>query len=90
MLAQVLCTFCFNLRKQEAEGKVKRIVDLDELSASVLLTNLDNPVETHKFSFDNVLWSFDGYSEQSDGYLTPDNKTVSDEIYCDQVVCIKI
>lgn len=58
---------------------------MDELSSTVSLVNPANPADIHKFTFDSILWSFDGYSEQADGYLSPDNKMASEEIYCDQV-----
>lgn len=58
---------------------------MDELSSSLSITNPDNRLDTQKFTLDNIFWSFDGYAEQSDGYLAPENKSVLEEIYCDQV-----
>lgn len=59
---------------------------MDELSSTVSLANPKSPSDDQKFTFDTILWSFDGYSEQADGYLSPDNKLVSEETYCDQVM----
>lgn len=73
------------ISKEEADGKVKRIIQMDELSSTVSLVNPGNPADIHKFTFDSILWSFDGYTEQADGYLSPDNKMASEEMYCDQV-----
>ncbi|CAL8093039.1 unnamed protein product [Orchesella dallaii] len=71
-------------RKEESDGRSKRIIRMDELSSTVGITNPDNPSDIHKFTFDNLFWSFDGYSEQADGYFAQENRTVSEEIYCDQ------
>ena len=48
---------------------------------STLIKDPENPgSEPRKFTFDYSYWSHDGFREQEDGYLEPDDPKYSDQV----------
>ncbi|XP_063685490.1 kinesin-like protein KIF28P [Bolinopsis microptera] len=70
----------FNMREQERGAKL--VIDMQ--GSQTIINHPKGNVEPKKFHFDYSYWSHDGYKEDAEGYMHPD-----DDRYCDQARVFK-
>uniref|UniRef100_A0A2P2I1T5 Kinesin-like protein 6 n=1 Tax=Hirondellea gigas TaxID=1518452 RepID=A0A2P2I1T5_9CRUS len=68
--------------KREIARKAKLIIAVDGDVTTV--TAPDDQTDTKSFTYDHSYWSFDGFYENSDGYMAKDKKHKNGNKYADQ------